>query len=109
MAKVPLQGQQKQYNEQPVKIYGEQMLNGAPLPIGVSTEIILPVYADGRPRAYTTDGPKDVHPTDWVITHPFSGEVLDVLTAEEFEDRFGPGNLATGARLVDSVWKGELT
>jgi hypothetical protein len=85
------QGNQKQYTEKPQKIYGEQYRVGSPLPIGVSTEVTPPIYAAGEPRVYGTQGVFDVHDTDWVISHRYTGAPIEVISDEEFTDRFGHG------------------
>jgi hypothetical protein len=87
---VPPQGNQQLVVAKPQKVYAEQYLVGQPLPIGVVTAAFPPVFAEGDPRVYTQDGrvliPKD---TDWILTHRYSGQVSDVLSAEEYADRFG--------------------
>jgi hypothetical protein len=93
-APFPPQGQQQQYTERPLKVYGEQYLEGAPLPIGVV--IIdpagpMPVFVDGLPRVFLPTGPVVVHVTDWVISNRYSGTPIDVVSAEEFTERFGAG------------------
>jgi hypothetical protein len=87
---VPAQGEQRQYVEQPLKIYGEQYLEGHPVPIGVATYAALPVYQDGDARVYLSGGGiKSIALTDWVITNRYSGQPIDVVSAEEFAERFG--------------------
>ena len=87
-APFPIQGNQQQYNERPVKVYGEQYLLTSPLPIGVSVEVLPPVYPNGEPRVYTADGPIAVHETDWVLSSRYTGQPLEVISAEEFAERF---------------------
>ena len=83
----PPQGEQKQYNEKPLKIYGEQYLTGEPLPIGARTE--APDGSTVPPYVVTADG--RYHPltlTDWVISSRYTGVVVEVISAEEFAERF---------------------
>jgi hypothetical protein len=87
---VPPQGQQAQFTERPMKIYGEQYLAGQPVPIGVATYAFPPVYQEGDARVYLADGTiKPIAYTDWVVTHRYSGQPIDVLSNEEFAERFG--------------------
>jgi hypothetical protein len=86
----PPQGQQQQFTERPSKIYGEQYLAGQPVPIGVATYAFPPVYQEGDARVYLAGGGvKAIAYTDWVITQRYSGQPIDVLSNEEFAERFG--------------------
>ncbi len=87
----PPQGNQHPYTERPRKIYGEQYLVGQPLPVGVSTEVVPPVYPHGEPRVYATTGAYALLETDWVISNRFSGQPIEVISDEEFTERFGGG------------------
>lgn len=89
-APYPPQGQQQSHTERPLKVYAEQYLAGQPLPVGVSTDVVEPVYADGRPRVYAADGVFELHETDWVISSRFTGQPIEVISADEFAERFGP-------------------
>jgi hypothetical protein len=93
-APFPPAGEQKQYTERPVKIYGEQFLAGAPLPIGVRTTAptgdTTPPYVINAAGQY-----KPVHDTDWIVSSRYSGVVLDVLSNEEFIERYGGGGAET--------------
>jgi hypothetical protein len=87
----PPQGGQKQYNERPLKVYGEQYLSGQPVPIHV-------VIGPGDPPDFTEAarvalprGVVVVSLTDWVVSSRYSGQPTDVLSAEEFSERFGGG------------------
>ena len=95
-APFPLQGNQKQQTEKPLKVYSEQFLAAGPLPVGVSIEVLPPVYPNGEPRVYTADGPIAVHETDWILSSRYTGQPIEVISAEEFAERFGPSNLAEG-------------
>jgi hypothetical protein len=91
-APFPPQGQQQQYTERPYKIYGEQYLVGQPLPIGVATWAFPPVYQEGDARVYLADGGiKPIAFGDWVLTRRYSGQPFDVISDEEFTERFGGG------------------
>ena len=85
----PPQGEQKQHTERPLKIYAEQYLDGQPLPIGA---VIYPdIYPDGLPRVSTPTATYVLTLTDWVISSRFSGQPIEVISADEFTERFGPG------------------
>jgi len=88
-APYPPQGQQQSYTERPFKVYGEQYLVGQPLPAGVSTDIVPPVYADGQPRVYATTGVYNLQDTDWILTNRYTGQPIEVISDEEFSERFG--------------------
>lgn len=84
------QGQQKQYTEKPLKVFGEQFHDGGPIPIGVLTT--TPTGETTPPYLVTADGIyHPVHDTDWVISNRYSGAVIELLSAEEFSERFGGG------------------
>ena len=68
----PPQGNQQQHTERPARIFGEQ-------------------YVSGQPRVALPAGWVVVHATDWVITNRYTGAAVEVLSAEEFAERFGPG------------------
>jgi hypothetical protein len=87
---VPPQGAQQQYTERPLRIYGEQYVNGQPLPIGaVINPGDPPLFTDGQPRVPTPFGWVVLHLTDWVISNRYTGHPLEVVSAEEFAERFG--------------------
>ena len=88
----PPQGNQTPHTERPLKVYAEQYLTGQPLPIGTSIEVLEPVYGDGRPRVYLDSGPVDLHPTDWVISSRYTGQPMEVISHEEYTERFGPSD-----------------
>jgi hypothetical protein len=89
-APYPPQGNQSQHTERPLKVYAEQYRVGQPLPVGVSVDVLEPVYPNGEPRAYTASGALPVHDTDWVLSNRYTGLPIDVISAEEFAERFGP-------------------
>lgn len=90
-APFPPQGAQQQYTERPLKIYAEQYLDGQPLPIGA---VLVPeIYTDGLPRVSTSTQTFVLHETDWVISSRYSGQPIEVISAEEFAERFGPSEL----------------
>jgi len=87
----PPQGQQQQQTEKPLKVYSEQYLASAPLPVGATTETLNPVYADGRPHVILANGQVvELHETDYVISNRYTGQPIEVISAEEFAERFGP-------------------
>ena len=90
-APYPPQGNQSSHTERPLKIYAEQYLAGQPLPIGTITESLDPVYADGRPHVILPHGVVvALHETDWIISSRYTGQPIEVISAEEFAERFGP-------------------
>jgi hypothetical protein len=89
-APYPPQGNQSPHTERPLKVYAEQYHVGQPLPVGVSTEVLEPVYPNGEPRVYTADRPIPITDTDWVISSRYTGKPIEVISAEEFAERFGP-------------------
>jgi len=93
-APFPPAGLQQQHTERPLKIYAEQYLTGQPVPIGVSTTVFPPVYPNGEPRVYLAGGgAKAIALTDWVISNRYTGQPIEVISAEEFAERFGPSEL----------------
>jgi hypothetical protein len=89
-APYPPQGNQTQQTEKPLKVYSEQYLAAAPLPIGATTETLNPLYADGRPHVITPRGVFELHEGDYVISNRYTGAPMEVISAEEFTERFGP-------------------
>jgi hypothetical protein len=87
----PPAGNQSQHTERPLKIYGEQYVVGQPLPIGVEVDPgDPPIFNDGQPRVALPTGWVVVNLTDWVISSRYSGKPIEVISAEEFTERFGP-------------------
>jgi hypothetical protein len=87
-APVPPQGAQQPYSERVVKVYGEQYRVGQPLPMGVRTtapggEPVPPYVVSGR-GIY-----QPLQDTDWIISNRYTGMPMDVLSDEEFRERFG--------------------
>lgn len=89
-APYPPQGNQTPHTERPLKIYAEQYHAAGVLPVGVSVEVVEPVYPNGEPRVYAPTGTYAVHEADWVISSRFTGQPIEVISAEEFTERFGP-------------------
>jgi len=87
----PPQGNQTQHTERPLKIYAEQMLASAPLPIGVLTH--APTGEETPPYALPGGIYRPVLDTDWLLSNRYSGDVVEVISAEEFAERFGPSEL----------------
>ena len=86
----PPQGNQTQQTEKPLKVYSEQYRTGQPLPVGVVTDPLPPIYPNGEPRVYATTGTYAVRDTDYVISNRYTGKPVEVISAEEFAERFGP-------------------
>lgn len=92
-APYPPQGNQTQHTEKPLKVYAEQYVEGAPLPVGaviIDPADPLPLYIDGLPRVYLPTGPAIVHLGDWVISNRYTGAPREVISDEEKLERFGP-------------------
>jgi len=94
-APVPPQGNQTQHTERPLKVYAEQYVQGQPLPIGavidpVPAPDLPPLFSDGLPRVLTPDGWIVVNLTDVVISNRYTGKPIEVISADEFLERFGP-------------------
>lgn len=90
----PPAGNQSQHTERPIKIYGEQYIDGQPLPIGVvviDPASPMPLFIDGLPRVPLPTGWIVVNLTDWVISSRYSGKPIEVISDEEFSERFGSG------------------
>jgi hypothetical protein len=93
-APYPPQGAQQQHTERPLKIYGEQYVEGGALPIGVVIDPAGPggpIYSDGQPRVLLQTGWVVIHPTEWVISNRYTGAAAEVISDEEFGERFGAG------------------
>jgi len=93
-APVPPQGNQQPHTERPLKVYAEQYLAGAPLPVGVVIDPVPapglpPLFTDGQPRVMLPTGWVLVQPTDWVLTNRYTGAPSERIGAEEFTERFG--------------------
>ena len=93
-APYPPQGNQSSHTERPLKIYGEQYLPPAPLPVGAVIDPTgaggLPIFTDGLPRVLLSTGWVVLLPTAWVISNRYTGKPQEVISAEEFTERFGP-------------------
>jgi hypothetical protein len=93
-APYPPQGGQTQHTERPLKVYAEQYLEGGALPVGVVVDPVvldLPLYSDGQARVALPAGWVVVHPGDWVISNRYTGAPIEVISDEEFSERFGGG------------------
>ena len=87
----PPQGNQTPHTERPLRVYAEQYV-GEPLPIGATTDFgDPPVFDDGVPRVLTPAGWVVLTLTDWVISNRYTGAASEVISADEFAERFGPG------------------
>lgn len=92
-APFPPAGGQKQYTERPLKVYGEQYLAAAAVPIGVKTT--GPNGEPVPPYVITSAGLyQPVREGDWVISNRYSGALVEVLSNEEFSERFGGSGAA---------------
>jgi hypothetical protein len=88
----PPQGGQKQHTERPLKIYAEQYLEGEPVPIGVVID--AGEYPGGlvAARVHLATGAVLLVPLGaWVISSRYSGLPIEVISDEEFSERFGGG------------------
>jgi len=83
----PPAGNQQQHTERPLKVYAEQYLAAAPLPIGA---VLIPdLFTDGLPRVFTDTKTYELHETDWVISNRYTGKPIEVISDEEKQERFG--------------------
>jgi hypothetical protein len=95
----PPQGNQQQATERPLKVFAEQYVDGQPLPIGVVIDPVRtdgqgetqPIFIDGQARVLLPSGWVVIHLTDWVISNRYTGAAREVIAAEEYSERFGPG------------------
>ena len=88
-APFPPQGNQTQHTERPLRIYAEQMITGAPIPIGVQTT--APTGDPAPPFVIIRGVYFPVRESEWVITNRYSGALREVISNEEFIERFGGG------------------
>jgi len=87
----PPAGNQRSHTERPLKIYAEQYLVGQPLPVGAVIDPgDPPIFNDGQPRVPLPTGWVVLSLTDWVISNRYTGAAMEVISAEEFTERFGP-------------------
>jgi hypothetical protein len=95
-APFPPQGNQSPHTERPLKVYGEQYTAGGPLPIGVVVNPGQPpLFTDGLARVALPTGWVVVHVGDWVISNRYTGAAREVVSDEEFTERFGGGGPPT--------------
>jgi len=93
-APFPPAGNQSQHTERPLKIYGEQYVTAGAYPVGVVVDPgEPPIFQDGQARVPLPSGWVVVQLTDWVISSRYSGKPIEVISAEEFAERFGPSEL----------------
>jgi hypothetical protein len=83
----PPQGNQTQHTERPLKVYAEQYLGGGALPVGA---VIFPMDPLAFPPPLFVDGLPRVS-THWVISNRYTGAPIEVISDEEFTERFGSG------------------
>jgi hypothetical protein len=89
-APFPPQGEQKQQTEKPLKVYSEQYLEGQPLPVGATVEPMMPPMDNATPRVYANGRVYVLAFGDYVISSRFTGKPIEVISAEEHAERFGP-------------------
>jgi len=93
-APYPPQGNQTSHTERPLKIYSEPYLSGQPLPVGVVIDPMgpgnLPIFSDGQARVAVPAGWVVVPLGAYVISNRYTGQPVEVISAEEFAERFGP-------------------
>lgn len=90
-APFPPAGNQSPHTERPLKVYAEQYLNGQPLPVGAVTDYgDPPLFTDGLPRVPLAAGWVVLKLSDWVISNRYNGRPIEVISPEEFSERFGP-------------------
>ena len=90
----PPAGNQQQHNERPLKIYGEQYVQGQPVPVGAVIDPgDPPLFTDGLPRVPLASGWVVLHLGDFVISNRYTGAPQEVISADEFAERFGPSEL----------------
>jgi hypothetical protein len=87
---------QDQYTERPHKVLAEQYDAAAmPLQAGVCVCTVNPMYwSDGRPHVHTPRGMFALAAGDWILEDPWTPWQFDRLSNEEFDARYGKGNLA---------------
>jgi len=90
----PTQGNQSPHTERPLTVYAEQYVAGGPLPVGVghtapTGEETPPYLVDAAGRY------QPVRETDWVISNRYTGAPVEVISDEEFTERFGPSGPPT--------------
>jgi hypothetical protein len=85
---LPPQGQQILAVEKPRRFYAEQYVPPT-LPVGAIDTVFPPVWANGEPRVEIPgNGTVVLTPGDWVISSRFTGQVLEVISNEEYTERF---------------------
>jgi len=90
-APYPPAGNQSQHTERPLKIYAEHYVTEGSLPVGAVIDPgDPPIYQDGQPRVLLPAGWVVIKVSDWVISNRYTGAAQEVISAEEFAERFGP-------------------
>jgi hypothetical protein len=93
-APYPPAGNQSSHTERPLKIYAEQYASGQPLPVGAVIDPVgpgdLPLFTDGAARVPLPSGWVVLHLGAFVISNRYTGKPVEVISAEEFAERFGP-------------------
>jgi len=94
-APLPPAGNQSQHTERPLKVYAEHYQAGAPLPVGAVIDPApgpdLPaLFTDGLPRVLLPAGWVVLELGAWVLSSRYTGHAIEVISAEEFAERFGP-------------------
>jgi hypothetical protein len=85
----PPQGQQQHVVAKPRHYYAEQYVPPT-LPIGATNTIFPPVWPNGEPRVEIPgNGTVRLTPGMWVLSSRYSGQVLEVVSDEEYQERFG--------------------
>ena len=91
-APFPPQGNQSPHTERPLKIYGEQYVAGQALPIGAVVNPDPALFTDGLPRVFLpATGWRVIVFSEWVLSSRYSGAAIEVISNDEFAERFGPG------------------
>jgi len=90
-APYPPAGNQTPHTERPLKVYGEPYAQGQPLPVGAVIDPgTPPLFTDGQARVPLPSGWVVLHLGDYVISNRYTGAPVEVISAEEFAERFGP-------------------
>ena len=92
-APFPPQGNQSPHTERPLKVYGEPYVTEGQLPVGATLDFgDPPLFTDGVPRVLLPTGWAVLTLTDVVISNRYTGQPSEVISAQEFAERFGPSD-----------------